>query len=141
MATGDDLVVISSRIASALGIRDGQTIEFQLVGVAGVSIKSPVRIRDGMQSDVLLHDLMTLLPMNRPSLRADNTGEYISLPSGKVLHIGMQNMWAGMRIQPPYTGTALLHVDGACRNNPYGPTSKLDMAFTFPKVQTIMVRS
>lgn len=47
--------------------------------------------------------------------------ERIETHSGKLLKIEMQAMWAGMAVVK-YRGKACLHVDGASRNNPQGPT-------------------
>lgn len=57
MVIGEDLVVMRPRIAQALGIRNGQT---EMVHSRGVSLRAPVKIKDGMCSDILIHDLMHL---------------------------------------------------------------------------------
>lgn len=117
--TGNDLVVMLPRIAKALGIRNGQTVEFEIVGLPGERVVAPVTIKDGIGSDVLLHDLMHLGLVAK--YEAGASGETITTHSGKRLHIEMQAMWAGMRVVPACQGIALLHVDGASRNNPKGP--------------------
>jgi len=120
MSFGDDLVVMLPRIAQALGICNGQSVEFEIVGLPGERIVAPVTIKDNMQCDVLLHDLISLGLVAK--MEADATGERITTHSGKVLNLEMQAMWAGLKVVPKCRGKALLHVDGASRNNPQGPT-------------------
>jgi anaerobic selenocysteine-containing dehydrogenase len=50
---------MKGRIAEALGIRDGDVVEFELIDV-GDTIRLTVRIRDDISSDVLIHDWLSL---------------------------------------------------------------------------------
>eukprot|EP00814_Leptocylindrus_danicus_P004565 CAMPEP_0116014582 /NCGR_PEP_ID=MMETSP0321-20121206/6349_1 /TAXON_ID=163516 /ORGANISM="Leptocylindrus danicus var. danicus, Strain B650" /LENGTH=262 /DNA_ID=CAMNT_0003484233 /DNA_START=383 /DNA_END=1171 /DNA_ORIENTATION=- len=117
MATGDDLVVIRPRIAQALNISDGDEVEF-LFNEVGESFPLKVKISDQIRSDILIHDLLTLGIAK--SLKMDNSGEHITLQSGRVILSKPQGMWAGMRIYQQ-KGSARLYFDGASRNNPKGP--------------------
>lgn len=117
MSTGGDLVIIHPRIATALNIDDGDEVEF-LFNEIGDTFLLKVTIRDGISSDVLIHDLMTLGIAK--SVRMDRSGEHITFESGKVFSVPIQEMWAGMKILQR-KGSARLYFDGASRNNPKGP--------------------
>ncbi|KAL3760333.1 hypothetical protein ACHAWU_006331 [Discostella pseudostelligera] len=116
MATGDDLVMMKGRIAKALGIRDGDVVEFDLVDV-GDTVRLPVKIKDNINSDVLIHDWSSLGIASRSTFTLE--GESVELVSGKTLFLPMQEMWAGMRVVER-KGTVVLHFDGASRGNPKG---------------------
>jgi hypothetical protein len=118
MATGDDLVLMRGRVAKALGIHNGDVVEFDLVDV-GETIQLPVKIKDTIPSDVFIHDWLELGFATKFAFRAGF--QEVSLePSGKTLILPNQEMWAGMRVFE-YKGTVVLNFDGASRNNPKGP--------------------
>lgn len=83
------------RIAEALEISEGQTVEFEIVGT-GESIFAPVTINDSISSDVLLQDFFALGIAK--SVSFGRNGEEIVTKSGNVFSTQMQEMWAGMRI-------------------------------------------
>ena len=116
MATGDDLVIMKGRIAKALGIRDGDVVEFDLVDV-GDTVRPPVKIKDNINSDVLIHDWSSLGIASRSTFTLE--GLSVELVSGKMLFLPMQEMWACMRVVE-CKGTVVLHFDGASRGNPKG---------------------
>lgn len=116
-STGDAAALIKPRIAEALGISEGQTVEFEIICI-GESVFVPVTISDSITSDVLLHDFFKLKIAE--SIRLDNDGEKIRTKSGKIFSTQMQEMWAGMRVFER-KGTICLYFDGASRNNPKGP--------------------
>ncbi|CAJ1964775.1 unnamed protein product [Cylindrotheca closterium] len=118
MVTGEDLVLIRQRIADALAIQDGDVVDFDLVEW-GETIRLPVKIRDNIASDVLIHDWFTLGLVKNFS--ADSSGETLTLHSGKIITLPRQEMFAGMKVSK-FSGTAKLCFDGASRNNPKGPT-------------------
>ena len=115
---GDDLVHIRTRIAEALGIRDGDVVEFDLVDV-GDTIRVPVKVIDenSLRPDVLIHDWFALGIAT--DSRMTREGVTVTLASGKTLFVPKQEMWAGMRLIS-YKGTVVLHFDGASRGNPKG---------------------
>jgi ribonuclease HI len=117
MATGEDLFVIKPRVAEPLGIRDGDNVKVELVEV-GETVTLKVKIKDGITSDVLIHDLFSL--EIGKSYQSSMNGDVVTLKSGRELRIPIQEMWAGIRIINQ-KGSATLHFDGASRNNPNGP--------------------
>ena len=121
--TGDNEVIMKSRIAEALGIRDGDFVEFELVDV-GDTIRLPVKVFDYkyMCTDVLIHDWFYLgiaTDSQRNRREGHTVGETVTLASGKTLFLPTQEMWAGMRACQ-LKGTVVLHFDGASRGNPKG---------------------
>jgi len=117
MSTGDDLVVIRSRIARALNIQDDDTVEFRF-DATGDTFDLKVKVRDSICSDVLLHDLIGLGMAESVSM--DRYGETVKFKSGRAILLPRQHMWAGMRVVTIH-GSACLFFDGASRNNPRGP--------------------
>jgi len=59
MATGEDLVIIHSRIAKRLHIQEDDTVEFG-VDATGDTFSLKVKVRNNIQSDVQIHDFFTL---------------------------------------------------------------------------------
>lgn len=119
-ATGEDvedLVLMRTRIAQALGIRNGDVVEFDLVDV-GDTIRVPVKVVDKVNTDVLIHDWFKLGLATQSMVSRE--GESVVLTSGKTLFIAWQEMWAGMRMTE-YKGTVILHFDGASRSDSKGP--------------------
>jgi len=115
--TGEDLVIIRSRIADALGIQNGDTVDF-FVNEIGETWRLKVKIGDNICSDVLIHDLFDLGLAT--SFKMSSSGSTLTLTSGKVLPQPSQEMWAGAKIIE-IKGSAKLYFDGASRNNPHGP--------------------
>lgn len=64
MATGDDVAMTQPRIADALGIIEGQEVEFEIVEI-GESVRAPVKILEGMDGDVSSHDFLPLGLQNK----------------------------------------------------------------------------
>ena len=113
---GEDMVIMRSRIAEALGICSGDIVEFELVDV-GDTFRFPIKINDNMKCDVLIHDWCTLGIATR--IEWNREGEKVTLASGKTLFTKNQEMWAGIKAVE-HKGTAVLHFDGASRGNPKG---------------------
>jgi ribonuclease HI len=116
--TGDDLVILRSRVAEALGVQTGDTVDF-LVAQIGETWPLKITVRDDITSDVLIHDLVTLKLLKSMD-STPQKGMEITLTSGAVLRCPDQEMWAGMKILEK-KGSAKLFFDGASRNNPHGP--------------------
>lgn len=116
---GGDLVIIRSRIADALGIQNGDEVDF-FVNEIRETWRLRVRIRDDITSDILIHDLFTLKLAKSYDSGSYGSGEEVTLKSGTVLRNPSQEMWAGMKIVEK-KGSAQLYFDGASRNNPHGP--------------------
>eukprot|EP00978_Attheya_sp_CCMP212_P035252 scaffold152149_cov61-Attheya_sp.AAC.1 len=117
MAAGEDLFVIKPRVAEPLGIRDGDYVKVELVEVGEV-FTLKVAVKEGMNSDVLIHDMFSLDIAEQVAM--DGSGETVTFHSGSQLRLPRQEMWAGMRMVEK-KGSAILHFDGASRNNPNGP--------------------
>lgn len=117
MATGDDLVIVRSRIAEALGVQSGDTVDF-FVAEIGETWSLQIAVRDNIKSDVLIHDLLSLSLAK--SVTTTGVGMTINLKSGTMLNCTNQEMWAGMKAIEK-KGSAKLYFDGASRNNPHGP--------------------
>lgn len=117
MGTGQDTVMIRSRVANALNIQNNDVVDF-FVEEIGETWQLGVKIRDDIQSDVIIHDLFTLRLAISYSGHAG--GSDVQLVSGKTLHLKEQEMWAGMKIVEK-KGSAKLFFDGASQNNPCGP--------------------
>ena len=115
--TGDDRVILRSRVAEALGVQTGDTVDF-LVTAIGETWSLEIKVRDDIRSDVLIHDLMFLKLAK--GMVSDKNGMEVTLTSGTVLSCPPQEMWAGMKVSEK-KGTAQLFFDGASRNNPHGP--------------------
>jgi ribonuclease HI len=119
MATGDDLVIIRSRIAKALNIRNGDAVDFTF-NDTGDTFNLQVTVRDNIDSDILIHDFLDLGIAK--SITMDSSGETLVLEGSETqLLMSRQYLWAGMRMEPTKNGSAFLRFDGASRNNPKGP--------------------
>lgn len=118
MMTGHDLVIIRVRIAEALGIQNGDEVEF-LFDEIGEAFHLKVAVNDHISSDVLIHDLLSLGLVEK--LQMDKMGEALTFKSGKTLHVPRQEMWAGGMKIVQKKGSAKLFFDGASKNNPTGP--------------------
>lgn len=114
---GNDLVVVRSRIAQALGVQTGDTVDF-LVAQIGETWSLQITVRDDISSDILIHDLQALNLVTR-IVMTQNKMEF-TLTSGAVVRLPDQEMWAGMKIVEK-KGSAKLFFDGASHNNPHGP--------------------
>ena len=119
MGLGENVhpAVVHTRVAEALGIQDGDTIEFDLRGYSE-RISLPVTVKDVM-ADFLVHPLMGSVP-SVVSFRSDRTGDRVKFQNGEEVILFEQHMWAGMSVVTPM-GTGILTFDGASRNNPEGP--------------------
>jgi hypothetical protein len=115
--TGDDLFIMRSQVAEALDIRDGDSVKVELVEF-GETLTLKVKLKDGLSTDVLIHDLLSLKIAKSVAFYEDDA--VVTLKSGRELMIPAQEMWAGMKITDEM-GAATLHFDGASRNNPNGP--------------------
>ena len=114
----DDLVPMQSRIADALGIRNRDVVEFELVDV-GETIRLPIWINDTIQSDVEIIDWFKLGIAREYNMSSTSTS--VVLSSGKTLSIPYQEMWAEIKFMC-FRGTVGLHFDGANSSNPEGPS-------------------
>lgn len=114
---GNDNVIVTTRIAEALKIYDGDYVDF-FINSIGETWRLKVAVRDNIKSDVIIHDIITLGLAEQISMSA--SGEEITLKTGTVMHNLPQEMFAGMRIIE-IKGSAKLYFDGASQNNPYGP--------------------
>jgi ribonuclease HI len=118
MAIGDDLFIVRSRVAKALGIRNNDSVQVEFTEIGEVVTIPNVKISDQISSDVLIHDVISLRLAK--SIIMDADGEKIKFHSGKVLDNPPQRMWAGMRMVIKQ-GHASLYFDGANQSNPQGP--------------------
>jgi ribonuclease HI len=117
--TGKDLVVIRSRIAEALNIKDGENVEFTF-NETGDKFAFQVKVKDDISSDIIMNGLENL-GLTEGSYSANSNGTTVKFKSsGRELTLGMQHMWAGMGVVH-IQGSACLFFDGASRKNPQGP--------------------
>jgi len=118
MGTGDNLVCIQQRIADALNIEDGDSVEFRF-DATGEKFNLKVAVKPSLISDVLIHDFIHGLNLAE-SVSMESYGDTITFLSGAKLILPKQHMWAGMKIIQKQ-GSAALFFDGASKNNPRGP--------------------
>jgi len=117
-ATGDDLVLLQPRVASALNIENNDRVQIDLTEV-GESFTLTVKILESLTSDVLIHDLFALGIAKRFTF--DGRDCTVTLQSGRELALQTQEMWAGIRIAVS-KGSASLCFGGAGSSNPNGPS-------------------
>jgi len=115
MSIGDDLAVMQPRIAEALEIGEGQTVEFEILGT-GESIFAPVTINDSICSDVLLHDFFALGIAESVTISFGGNVDEIVTKSGNKFSTEKQEMWAGLRLVQK-KGTICLYFNGSKRSN------------------------
>lgn len=119
MAVGRDTnpAIVHTRVAEALGITDGDTIDFDLRGYTErLSLK--VTVKDIM-TDFLVHPLIQSVP-SLADFRSGLEGDVVKFQNGEEVHLFSQHMFAGLSIADA-SGKAILTFDGASRNNPHGP--------------------
>jgi len=114
MSSGEDLVVVRSRIAKALEIQENDTVDFRF-DVVGETFPLKVQIRDNICSDVLIHDLYGLGISRR--ILVDDEGETILFHSGQKVWLPRQYMWAGVREIIQKKGSACIFFAGVHINN------------------------
>lgn len=117
-SSGDDLVVIRTRIADALSIQNDDTVEFRF-DATGETFTLKVKVRDNICSDVLIHDFWGLGMTE--NVLCDKFGDLITFKSCQKLLLPRQYMWGGLRNGVKRKGSARLCFDGASKNNPRGP--------------------
>ncbi|KAL3907183.1 MAG: hypothetical protein SGILL_008974, partial [Bacillariaceae sp.] len=140
MAISDDLVVIKPRIADALHIHNQDQVEFQ-IDELGETFTLKVTVSDAIDSDVLIHDFIELgladsvqihrngcdVFMKEKSNSSSSsdastpTSSASSVQHDKILHLPLQEMWAGIRSTIERKGSARLYFDGCSRDSPHGP--------------------
>jgi ribonuclease HI len=110
-------LVIQSRIANQLDIRDGDEIEFELVE-SGERFRNKVTVKENMSADFVI--LSNAGVMESMAIYGEPDVEITLRGSGKKLQLPMQPLWAGMQIVS-LEGTGFLYFDGESRKDPTGP--------------------
>lgn len=97
---GDDLPSIRSRLARSLSIEDGDLvcISFEQVGM---TVPIEAKIRDGMDSDVVIHDLRSSKLDLVRLLEFKEGGVTVTLNDGGLLHTPKQKHIGGDEVFDP----------------------------------------
>ena len=112
--------ILHARVAKALGIHDGDVVQFEFVQI-GERFRLPVTVRDDVPTAFMIHGAVNPARI-ASSVSMDRTGETLKFDNGKSFNLGMQSFWKGLGIVPPRLAFAVLEFDGASRNNPDGPS-------------------
>lgn len=99
LSIGDDTrdkVMIQPRIASPIGILDGDDIELEVTETGGI-FTVPVKVTDSIKSDVLINDMYAVGMLNG-DWYGNMKGCTVALQSGRNLFLPTQEMWAGMKM-------------------------------------------
>jgi ribonuclease HI len=118
-AVGNDAnpAVVHPRVAEALGIKDGDSIELDLRGYSErISVR--VTIKD-IAADFLVHPLMGSVPA-AAEIESNSERDRVKFQNGEEVDLFKQHVWAGMGVANR-SGVGILMFDGASRNNPQGP--------------------
>ena len=83
-----------SRIAEALGVQSGDTVDF-FVAEIGETWSLQITVRDDIPIDVLIHNLFDL--SLAITVLQNKSGMTIALESGTVLHSPKQEMWDALK--------------------------------------------
>jgi len=117
VGTTDPCIVISSRVAELMNIRDGDKVVFEVPIADHYKFKSPVKVSQ-LPVDCLIHGGFGLKLLKDFSVSGD-VARY-TFCNDKNIELPHQSLWAGMRAIF-YRGSVVLSFDGASRNNPNGP--------------------
>jgi ribonuclease HI len=109
--------IVHKRIALALGIEDGDSVEFYLSGNSE-RISLPVAVLD-VRADFLVHPLLGSVP-EAVACMSSPMGDVVQFQNRDLIKLFNQNVWDGTTIVNQ-SGKCILRFDGASRDNPRGP--------------------
>lgn len=113
-------VVLHSRIASPLGIEDGDDVMFELVE-CGERIKREITVSNDIPADFMVNDAMSMELAIKAGIRTKTKSDIcttttnLKLTSEREIQLPGQDLWGVERVDT--RGCGILHFNGASRKN------------------------
>jgi len=114
-------VLLHSRIATPLGIEDGDSVLFELVE-CGERFKREVTVSSDIQADFVIHDALSTEIAVRAAVSSKTrkgittTTTTLGLVNKRELKLPGQELWANTKVSS-LKGSGILHFDGASRTS------------------------